>query len=572
MALFVIFSLAFFGIGARLVHLQILEAPAYAARGLDQRQRRIEFPAHRGAIFDRSGQPLAISIDLQTVWTDPALLDDPAATARALAPVLGRPQAELERLLRGDPSRSRFEYLARQVQPAIARKVRALDLSGVFLEAEPKRYYPGGRLASHVLGFVDIDGNGLSGIELQYEPILRGRPGMMVLEQDPNGRPLPQAEFRHVRPDPGRSLLLTIDKEIQYHTQLALAEAVRRYGAQGGSAVVMRPQTGEILALANSPDFDPNDAGDFEAEAHRNRALTDMYEPGSAYKIVTASAAIEEGIISPSTSFVVSDSFGVADRVINDSHGHETEKMTVTEIIEQSSNVGTVQIGIELGRDLLDRYIRRFGFGAATGLDFPGEATGIVLDKSDWSGSTIGTVPIGQGIAVTPVQMAAAYATLANDGVWVEPKLLHATMEDSGALEPSSAPSTRRVVSRATARKMATMLRGVVERGTGIEAQIPGYAVAGKTGTAQKPLPGGGYGSSYMGSFGGFAPAHRPAVVALVVLDEPTPIWGGSTAAPTFRTIVEYALRHLGVAPTGNAERAAHAIEASQDRAPAPQD
>jgi cell division protein FtsI/penicillin-binding protein 2 len=240
----------------------------------------------------------------------------------------------------------------------------------------------------------------------------------------------------------------------------------------------------------------------------------------------------------------------------------------VSEIIEQSSNVGTLQIGLKLGGARLNHYIRRFGFGKPTGLDFPGESGGIVIDRADWSGSTIATLPIGQGVAVTPLQMAAAYSTIANDGVWVEPKLLYSTMAPSGDVETGSAPSTKRIISTRTARQMQKILTRVVRQGTGLEAQIPGYQVAGKTGTAQKPLPTGGYGSSYVGSFGGFAPASRPRLVVFVVLDEPSPIWGGATAAPTFRSITEFALRHLGVAPTGDAEKAARAIESATAHEP----
>ncbi|MDQ3646936.1 MAG: penicillin-binding protein 2 [Actinomycetota bacterium] len=569
--MFVLFVLAYSAMGARLFVLQIMDAPAYAQRALDQRQREITFPARRGAILDRNGEPLAISVDLNSVFTDPAHVEDARSAARKLAPVLGVEASELAGKLRGTSPGDRFEYLARQVSPEVARRVRALDLPGVYMEAEPKRYYPGGKLAAHLLGFADIDGLGVAGLELQYEDILRGTPGKMVLEQDPAGRPLPQAEFEHVPAHPGRSLVLTIDKDIQYFTQLTLRQATARFGAVAGTAIVMRPGTGEILALANTPDYDPNRAGDSPADAQRNRALTDVYEPGSAYKIVTAAAALEEGVVTPKTSFVVADSQQIADRVIHDSHAHPTEKMSVTEIIEQSSNVGTVQIGIKVGKDTLDSYIRRFGFGERTGLDFPGESPGIVIDKDDWSGSTIGTVPIGQGIAATALQMASAYATVANDGVKLEPKLLSATMNDRG-LEPSARSAARRVVSRATASALTRILTGVVERGTGIEAQIPGYDVAGKTGTAQKPAADGGYGDTYVASFAGFAPARRPAVVVIVVLDEPTPIWGGTTAAPTFRTITQYALRHLGVSPTGNAVRAAREIETEQAGAPAAHD
>lgn len=559
--MFVIFSLAFLGMASRLFVLQIVDGPRYSRLAVAQRDSVITFPARRGAILDREGEPLAISIDLHTVWADPEHVEDPRAEAEKLAPVLGLDPVEVEQKLSCD---CRFQYIARQVGAKLAQKVTDLDLPGIYMEAEPKRYYPGRRLASHLLGFVNIDGQGLEGVEAQYDDILTGTPGSMTLEQDPVGRSLPQAEFEYKRPEPGRSLLLTIDKELQYFTQATLEAATQRYSAEAGTAIVMKPQTGEILALANTPDFDPNKAGGFSDEERRNRAVTDVYEPGSAYKVVTVAGAIEEGVVTPKTTFTVADSFAYSDRVFNDSHPHPTEKMTVKEIIEQSSNVGTIHIGLRLGGKKIDEYVRRFGFASKTGLDFPGESPGIVLDRKDWSGPTIATIPIGQGIAVTPIQMAAAYSTIANGGKWVEPKLLAATMNEEGKAEASSPPAKRRVISRSTARSMADILTGVTEKGTGIEAQIPGYAVAGKTGTAQKPLPTGGYGNAYTGSFAGFAPANRPALVVIVILDEPSPIWGGSTAAPTFKTIMEFALRHLGISPTGNAEKAAREIEAEQ--------
>ncbi len=564
MAVFVIFTLLFAGMGVRLVTLQVVEAPRFSALAANQRERVIEFPARRGAIFDRNGESLAVSLDYSMIFTDPAHVEDVAAAAEALAPILKMPVAELALKLSGASEDDRFEYIARQVPPDTVKRVKALNIPGIYFESEPKRYYPGDRLAAHVLGHVNVDGTPFGGVEGAYNAILQGKPGQMMLEQDPAGRMLPQAEYKQTRAQPGRSLLLTIDKEIQYFTENALVEAVGRYSASGGSAIVMRVGTGEILAMANAPSFDPNRAGEFDPAALRNRAVTDVYEPGSAFKIVTASAALEERVVTPKTSFTVADNIQVADRVIHDSHGHATERMTVSEIIEQSSNVGTIQIGLKLGGRKLDRYMKRFGFGRPTGLDFPGESPGIMLRRKDWSGSTIATLPMGQGVAVTPLQMTAAYQAIANDGVWVEPKLLYSTMAPSGEMSTASPPTTKRIISERTARQMRKILTRVVKQGTGVEAQIPGYQVAGKTGTAQKPAPGGGYGSTYVGSFGGFAPASRPEIVVFVMLDEPSPIWGGMTAAPTFRAISEFVLRHLGVSPTGDAERAARAIESSR--------
>ncbi|MGH2749088.1 MAG: peptidoglycan D,D-transpeptidase FtsI family protein [Actinomycetota bacterium] len=572
-ALFVVFTLAFGGMATRLMVVQVRDGRAYARLAREVREREIIFPAQRGAVYDRGGDPLAISVDLETVYADPTLIEDPASTAEKLAGVLNLRAAEIVKRMQPTPSWSRYEVIARQLAPKVTRRIKALELVGIAFKTEPKRLYPNKRLASHVLGSVNnFDAAGAAGIELEYDGILRGDPGLMVLEEDPTGRALPQTESTFERPRPGRSLYLTIDKDLQHFTELTLAATATQYHAESATAIVMRPRTGEILALDNVPDFDPNAPGKSPAESWRNRALTDMYEPGSAYKIVTASAALEEGVVTPRTTYVVPDALPYADRVFNDSHPHPTEKMTVTEIIRHSSNVGTIKIGLDLGGKKLDEYVRRFGFGARTGLDFPGESPGIVIDRESWSGTTIATIPMGQGIAVTPMQMAVAYSALANDGVSVEPKLLYATMDGRGKVRRASVPATRRIVSTRTARRMVRILTGVVEEGTGIQAQIPGYLVAGKTGTAQKPLPTGGYGSSYVASFAGFAPARDPEVMTIVVLDNPSPIWGGLTAAPAFRTITEFALRHLGVPPTGNAEKAAREIEASVATQPPPRD
>lgn len=563
-AVFILVILAFGGMAYRLVQVQVLQADRFQALAAEQRERDIEIPARRGTIFDRNGQPLGISVDLNMVYTDPAWVEDPVATAAQVSKVLKLDPAEVEAKLRGSVPGDRFEYLARQVQPKVAKKVAALDLPGIYLKTEPKRYYPGGRLASHVLGFVNVDGTVRAGIEAQYQSVLRGEPGHLTLEQDPTGRALPQAEFEERYAEPGRELILTLDKDLQHFTELTLASAAEQYGARAGTAIVLHVGSGEILAMANFPDFDPNRPGKAPVEAQRNLAVTDMYEPGSAFKIVTMAAAIEENVVTPKTKFVVPDAFQYLDRVFNDSHSHPTETMTVSRILKESSNVGTIKVGLELGDAKLDEWVRRFGFGSKTGLDFPGEAAGITLPRESWSGTTIATVPIGQGVAVTPLQMVNAYATLANDGVMTEPKLVHATMGATGRTVLSAAAARRRVVSKQTANTMRRLLVKVVDKGTGVEAQIPGYKVAGKTGTAQKPLPGGGYGSSYIASFAGFAPADDPLIAAIVVLDNPQPIWGGLTAAPTFQTVVEYALRHLGASPSADAEKAARQIEEEQ--------
>ncbi len=562
----------FCALGGRLVVLQVVEGDSYDRLALNQRERAVPFPARRGAIFDRSGNPLAISVDLQTIYADPALVEDPASEAVALAEILGRSPVALEALLRGDPSWSRFEYLARRVSPRVARAVEGLDLAGVYMKPEPKRFYPNGALGAQVLGFVGSEGDGLEGVEAQYEEILRGRAGRMTLEQDPSGRPLPQADLAWRRPDPGRSLYLTIDKDIQFQTELFLKAAAGRYHAESGSAVVMDPHTGDILAMAGFPSFDPNRFERYSGNTYRNRATTDVFEPGSSYKIVTAAAALEERLVTPWTRLSVPDELPYQDRVFHDSHYHETEQMSVSEIIEQSSNVGTIKIGLELGSRRLDHYVRKFGFGSASGLGFPGESEGLVLDLDEWSGTTGATVPIGQGVAVTTVQMAAAYSALANGGVWLEPRLVSGAAGQDGSVERMPAGSKRRIVSDKTARQMTGMLTRVVKQGTGLEAQVPGYTVAGKTGTAQKALPEGGYGNSYVASFAGYAPVEDPAVAVVVMLDDPRPIWGGATAAPTFSDIADFTLRKLGVPPSTNARRAAAQREAAVEGVADPHD
>ena len=568
--MFVVLTLLFGLMGARLFMLQVVESDEFSQIAARQRETVIEFPARRGMVLDRDAQTMAISVDLQVIYSDPTLIDDPHSVARAIAPVLDvKPRSLLASLMGTSPD-DQFEYVARQVDPADAKKIANLELPGIFFEAEPKRSYPNGSLASHLVGFVNVDGSVMEGVEAQYNDLLEGKPGVMSFEEDTFGRQLPQAESTYEEPEPGRSILLTIDRDIQYFTESALADAVSQYKADSGTAIIMRPATGEILALANVPDFDPNSYQRFDNDERRNRALTDVYEPGSIFKAITLAGALSEGVVTPRSHFSVPDELQVADRVIHDSHSHATESMSVRRIITESSNVGTVMMGQKLGGELLDHYVHRFGFGSRTGLDFPGESPGIVRALEDWSGSSIGNIPIGQGIAVTPIQMVSAYATIANRGKWVEPKLLAGTVDgvtDNGEVRIDSAapPATRRVLHGGVARTVTSILSDVVSEGTGVEAQIPGYEVAGKTGTAQKVLAEGGYGDDYFASFAGYAPAKRPEVAAIVILDSPTPIYGGLTSAPTFKLIVQRALRELGVAPTHNAEKAVEAIEADED-------
>ena len=546
-ALFLILAVSFAAVAVRLVVLQVGDADDYRALARDQRVRTISLPAVRGSILDRDGHELALSLPAQAVYADPFLVEDPRRTARRLAPVLDMKVRELRKRLRAD---GRFVYLARRIEPGIARTVEDLGLAGIGFLDETKRYYPDGDLASHLLGFVGVEDQGLAGLEFQYDAILAGSPGRMVFEQDPSGNTIPQGEGRSVEPVPGHDLVLTIDRDLQFQAERMLEAAVRANGARGGTVIVMDPSTGEIMAMATAPGFDANAFQEAPTYITKARAVTDVYEPGSVNKVITAAAALEERVIGLDETLSVPDHWLVADHVFHDSHSHPRETMALTDIVSQSSNVGTIRIAQRLGPDLLDEYLRRFGFGSPTGVGFPGEAEGILMPPDTWWGTSIGTIPIGQGIAVTPLQMASVYATVASGGVRVQPTLVRGTIDPGGKFHPAAPPARRRVVSRKTAEHVTGMLAQAVRSGTGIEAQIPRYWVAGKTGTARKPLEDAlGYSDKYVASFMGFLPAGDPELVVAAILDEPTTVYGGVASAPLFREVARYAVAHYGIPP-----------------------
>ncbi|HJP67173.1 MAG TPA: penicillin-binding protein 2 [Actinomycetota bacterium] len=564
-ALFVIMALGLSGILVRLVVLQVNEASAYETLALDQRVRDIPLPASRGTIFDRNGQELAMSLPAKAVFADPAIVDNPSSEARVVASMLGldRPsvQAKLSTKATDTGRPIRFVYLARGVSVPTARALERKQLPGIGFQDESRRYYPAGALAPQVLGFVGVDGTGLAGLESQYESKLAGRPGREVVEEGLDGTFIPQGTSHDVPPVAGGELMLTIDKDIQYRAQVSLAHAVKDNGAKGGTLIAMDPRTGDILAMATYPWFDPNRFAEADPDRLRNRAVTDMYEPGSANKVITAAAALEEGVIRPTDRLEVPDRLQVSNKLFHDAHEHPTEQMTLGDILAYSSNIGAIKVAERLGRDRLSAYLHRFGFGHVTGLGFPGEARGLLAPPDQWWGTSMGTIPIGQGIAVTPLQMASVYATVANGGVWIEPRLVRAIVGPNGRERDVASSPTRRVVSAETAGQLVRMLAYGVEVGTGTEAQIPGYWVAGKTGTARKPLTGAlGYSDHYVASFIGFTPATRPALVVAVVLDEPETVFGGVAAAPLFRDVARFALAKLRVAPAPRPPLPPHAV------------
>jgi cell division protein FtsI (penicillin-binding protein 3) len=557
----------FAAITARLVDLQALGGHEYTAFGVSQRFQTIALPADRGSIFDRNGNDLAVSIPQRTIWADPRLVEDPVATAARLSELIGLDEEETSALTaRLSREGGKFAYVERRVPDEVASAVEEEALPGVFFLDEPKRFTPAGDLARSVLGQVGVDNEGLSGLELQYDELLTGDPGELIIEKDPDGRTIPGGEQELEPAHRGDDLVLTIDRSMQFETERALAAQIQAKRADGGVAIVSDPRTGEILALANLA----RDAETGEVVAvGNNMALTQVYEPGSVNKVITVAAALEEGLVQPSTEIVVPDSLQVADHLFTDHDPHPTAPWSVTRILSESSNVGTIKLAQMLGKDRLDAYIRRFGLGSTTALGFPNESAGILLDPDDWSGTSMGSIPLGQGISVTAMQMLFAYNVVANDGLYVPPKLVLETVGTDGSARPVEAGQPRRVVSEATAARLRDMLANVVEEGTGTRGGITGYNVAGKTGTARKPLPTGGYqdaeGYHYIATFAGFVPAERPELSVIVVIDEPTgDIYGGSVAAPVFADLAQYGLRLFRVPPPLVAREAAPDTKAAE--------
>lgn len=526
----------------RAFWLQAVHGDAYAAMAVRQHRETVVVPAARGTMFDRNGEPLAIGERTITVYANPKQVDQPNELALAAVNELGvDPDVLYPQLL--DRSRG-FVYVARKADPEAAGRLEKMGLAGLGFYPEEQRTYPQGPVAAQVLGFAGTDNEGLEGLERSLERVLGGKPGSQTIVKDPIGRAL---DVVSTKPETaGRNIRLTIDHQIQANAEAVLRDTVARFGARSATAIVMEPKTGAILAMAVAPTFNANRFPTTRPDRRRNRAVTDTYEPGSTFKLVTIAAALEEGVVTPTTGFRLPPTLRVADRVIRESHTRGTEQMTVREIVEYSSNIGTVTIAQRMGEGTLASWIERFGFGRRTGVDFPGESSGFALPLEQWSGSTIGTVPIGHGIAVTPVQMARAYAAIANGGVLVQPHLVERI--DGRQVEQRRG---KRVVSREVSRQMLSMLRGVVVEGTGTEAAIPGYTVAGKTGTAAKIDSNGRYSHSrYVASFVGLVPATKPELVIMVMVDEPRgSIYGGVVAAPAFKQIARFNLQHLEVPP-----------------------
>jgi cell division protein FtsI (penicillin-binding protein 3) len=559
LALLCLMSLALVGILVRLTVLQVSQASELRERAVDQRVRTVALPAQRGEILDRSGERLALSVPASDVYADPRYVADPWGTATRLSPLLGDSVGVLVGKLTTD---STFVYLARQVELDVADRIADLELPGIGLLEVSKRYYPAGPVAGQVLGFVGLDGDGLEGLELQYQTLLAGIPGDRMQELDPSGKPIVGGVDVERPPVAGASLVTTIDRDLQFQAQAALEDAVASQGAEGGTVIVMDPRTGEVLAMASYPWFDPNAFEEARPRTYRNRAVTDMFEPGSTNKVITAAAAVQEEALPLDERLPVAWTMRVGGFTIHDSHPHGVTRMMLGDIIAQSSNIGVVHVANRVGASDMAAYLSRFGLGSATGVGFPGEANGITVPFHRWDEAVLATTSYGQGIAATPLQMASVFATIANDGRWVQPRLVDATIAADGTRHEAPMSSTRRVVSASTARIVSRMLAFAVEHGTGTNARIPGYQVAGKTGTARIPLkdrPGYEVGQ-YVASFIGYLPAGDPEVVVAAILDRPAQGYGSLAAAPLFQRVARAAITQLNIEPSDPLPPPPHAL------------
>jgi cell division protein FtsI (penicillin-binding protein 3) len=536
-------------IGARLVQLQVSQHDDFTARARNQQLSAVETSPTRGQMLDRQGRELARSIETESFYADPRDISDPDGTAKRIAAITGQDRDELaRRLAAAIDAKKQFVWITRRVAVESANKLDAMELKGVFSRKESKRYYPNDSLAAHVLGFVGAEQNGLGGVEQFYNEKISGEPGKVYLERDAERRAF---ESYEVQPNPGQTVVLTIDQTIQYRTEQALSAAVERAHAKSGTAIVMDPQTGEILALANAPSFDPNEPTKDSAEARANIALQNTYEPGSTFKIVVYSAAIEKGLVRPEDKIDCQmGQITVAGRLIHDHKPFGV--LTIADALAQSSNVGAIKLGLLVGDESMYDYMKRLGFGSRTGIDLAGESAGQLRALSRWQPSSIGSLAMGQEIAVTPLQMATAYCVLANDGMLVKPHVVRELRSPNGAVLFQAKPEARRALKPETTQALRNMLEGVTLRGTARKAQLDGYTAAGKTGTAQKidPKTHAYSKTKYIGSFVGFAPVKNPAVVIIVVIDEPQGSYhGGDVAAPVFREIAEQILPDLSVSP-----------------------
>ena len=536
----------------RMVDLQIVRAGALARLADRQQLESLRLPGRRGQILDQAGRPLAINVEVDSIYAVPRAIDDPGAFARAAGPVLGLSPGEVEaRLRRGGPY---FAWLARRQPAEVADRLRALDLGETAgIVPESRRAYPAGALAANLLGFTGTDDAGLAGLELQYDRVLRGTGGIEVADRDAIGRELMQTQRIVTPPRDGATLVLTIDEVIQHIAEREVARAVEQSRARAGLVIVMDPETGGLLALAAAPSFDPNRYQDAPPRLWKSPAVADVYEPGSTFKLILAAAALDSRAVTLEDRWTDPGKIRINGATIHDAEPNEHfDSLGLADIIKYSSNVGAAQVATRLGKDAMFAYIRQFGFGRPTGIDLPGEVAGLVRPVAQWYGPTLQNIAFGQGISVTPVQLLVAESSFATDGLAVRPHVVAVVRDAAGRTISTPGDVTRhRVIDAGVAAQVLAMMREVVRAGTGVKAQVDGYTVAGKTGTAQRPGPSGGYEpGAYVASFVGIVPVPSPRLAILVVIDEPRGAYfGGDVAAPVFHEIARQALWYLRVAP-----------------------
>lgn len=549
--LFFLFTIAFFFLGGRIFWVQFVRGAELSEMATRNRMRDVPVESKRGTIYDRNGHELALSISTDAVYAIPAEVrrgEKARATARNLAGILGMDE---EKVYKRITRQSSFEWIKHKISPAQAKKIRDLNMPGIDLTEESRRFYPKGELASHILGISGTENTGLEGIDNYYDKQVGGTKGRIVIEHDAAGRDIADATHKYIAPVDGSNLILTIDETIQYVTERELDKVFKERKAKRAAAIVMDPRTGEILAMASRPSFDPNSYNDYPAANRRNFAINDAYEPGSTMKITTAAMALEEGVVNQQSRFFCPGYIKVGTETIHCSGNKAHGEQNFAEILEKSCNVGFVKLGLDMGMDSYYKYLYAFGFGKMTGIDLPGEAKGILVPKERCMQIDLATMAMGQANAVTPIQLTTAVSSVVNGGKLMKPHLVKQVVDSNGKVIKKYDPMVeRRVISEQSSKELCSILEGEVTRGTGSNAYIEGYHVGGKTGTAQKIAPGGGYlTNEYVASFIGVAPCTDPRLVVLVVVDDPKgyPYYGGWVAAPAAKEIIKDSLHYLQV-------------------------
>jgi len=553
--IFLVIISSFLILSYRLIDLQVLEAQEYVDFATNQHDRDYNLFAQRGKIYDKNGKELALSLHQVTLFANPYFVKDPLNYAIKLGEILNMNVEDLKEKL--SRSNSGFEYITRKIGPELANRVMELNLDGIYSTREDKRFYPKDSQACHLIGFVGLDNKGLAGVELEYEKQLHGTDGKIIAKQDGLGRIIPGTYTLKSDPEDGYDIHLTIDENIQFYTESRLKKGIQETGAKRGTIIIMQPKTGEILAMANYPDFDLNGFNQSNSDNLKNLAISYNFEPGSVFKFVTASSVIDSSSISKETVFNLPPTIKVGGRVISEPFRHVAKDYSVADILIKSANVGTVILAQQMSDEVYYNYLSKFGFGQSTGIDLPGEEIGVFNHYSQWSGSSKATISFGQGISVTPIQLLRALSTILNDGVAPNPYIVKRICGKNGDIDyfPKPEIAEKRVISSETAEAIKSILIRVVEEGTGKNAKIEGYKVGGKTGTAEKPIEGGrGYHSDIsITSFMGFAPGDDPTLACIVMMDEPSTangrVWGSTVAAPIFKDVMSFTLDYLRIPP-----------------------